>query len=203
MKINFAQNNISFCKTLVATGAYLENGESEPCSFYKLDKSEDSKLINEIANSDEWIDSQLMTAYKSNFDCEDWEIDEFYIAENKDGECIAISQLYDPCIDDKKGKGVYILETSPKLCSENKDRKTKYIGETFLTFIAKLAWQKGYAVDIPLAVDTALPFYVDKCFFKKVGESDGEYTPVTLYSDDFFDLIHQNEEHTKTQIKFV
>ena len=203
MKINFAQNYTSFGKTLIATGGYLNNGKSEPCNFYKLDSAEDSKLVKEIVNSDEWIDSQLITAYQSNFDCDDWETDEFYIAENKDGKCIAISQLYDPSINDKEGKGVYILETSPNLCSDNKNRKTKYIGETFLAFITKLAWQKGYAVDIPLAVDTALPFYVDKCHFKKVGTSDGEYTPITLYAEDFFDLILQNEEHTKTQIKFV
>lgn len=203
MKINFKQNNISFCKTLVATGAYLDNGKSEPCNFYKLDTKTDSQIVNKIANSDEWINSELISAYKSNFDSDDWVTDEFYIAENKDGECIAISQLYDPSINDKEGKGVYILETCPNLCSDNKNRKTKYIGETFLTFITKLAWQKGYAVDIPLAVDTALPFYVDKCFFKKVGTSDGEYTPVTLYAEDFFDLIQQNEEHTKTHVLFV
>lgn len=204
MKINFAQKNISFSKTLIATGAYLDKGKSEPCNFYKLDNIEDSKLVNEIFDTNEWKGSELLSAFLCNFVAEEWKFDEFYIAENKKGECLAISEVYDASIDGKEGKGIYILETSPNLCANNKDRKTKYIGETFLAFITKLSKKiNGDVVDIPNAYDNAVPFYVDKCFFETAGISDGEYTPITLYSENFNNLISQNEEHTKKQIWFV
>ena len=124
MKINFVQNNISFCKTLVATGAYLNNGRSEPCSFYKLDSEIDSDEVNKIYCSDQWKNSELMEAYKYNFDSADWKLDEFYIVENNNAECIGITELYDPIVDCKSGKGIYILETRPENSSLNKKKSS-------------------------------------------------------------------------------
>lgn len=204
MKVNFAQNFMSFGKTLVATGGYIREGKSEPCSFYQVKGDEDSKYLKKLYCTDEWCNSEYLEPFIMNLDNEEWEGDEFFAVEDKDGNCIGLTELYDLSHYDKNGRGVYLLETIPMHSSKNEDRNIKYIGETILAFITKLTQKdKGDIVDIPMACDCAVPFYVDKCFFSKGTKEEVEFTNVSLKEKHFDDLIKQNEAHTQTEIKFV
>ena len=202
MKINSVNNFISFGKQLVATGDYLKEDKVCPCFFYKLCKDDKLQIEGSIAK-DEWQGIELVDSLVYNMN--EFSKDEFYSIEDSDGMLLGATEIYDEKIEGINSKNIHIIETCPKCSSKNIHRKEKYIGESLLAFIVKLAKKENKEmVYISVAEATALSFYTDKCFFTQRQEVQKlEDSPVFLMDSDFDKLIDRNEEHTKNQIKFV
>ena len=203
MKINSINNFISFKKQLVATGAYLSNGESRPCFFYQLKGEEDKLYLENVLRTDEWQNVELVDSLTDNM--VNFSNDEFYSIEDSKGNCLGATEIYDETIEGMDTKSIHIIETCPKFSTKNEQRNVKYIGESILAFIAKLCKNENKEmIYIPNADTSAKPFYKDKCFFeeKTVADEYGEL-PVFLMDEAFDDLITQNENHTQEQIEFV
>ena len=203
MKINSINNFISFKKQLVATGAYLSNGESKPCFFYQLKGEEDKLYLEKVLRTDEWQNVELVDSLTDNM--VNFSNDEFYSIEDSKGNCLGATEIYDETIEGMDTKSIHIIETCPKFSTKNEQRNVKYIGESILAFIAKLCKNENKEmIYIPNADTSAKPFYKDKCFFeeKTVADEYGEL-PVFLMDEAFDDLITQNENHTQEQIEFV
>lgn len=94
------------------------------------------------------------------------------------------------------------IETKKDLSYKNQSRKTKYIGETIVSFLlglTKKSPQKDFVV--PHTLCSAEGFYIDKCGFKhyEKGSVVSTYKP----KEEFDDLIFQNEKHTGSKIEFL
>lgn len=203
MKINSINNFISFKKQLVATGAYLRNGESQPCYFYELKGEEDSLYLKKAIQTEEWQGSELVEPLIDNMSS--FPNDEFYIIEDINQNCIGATEIFDEYIEGMDTKSIHIIETCPKFSSKNEKRQEKYIGESILSFITKLSKKENKEmIYIPVADETALEFYIDKCFFEqKTATNEKEDLPTFLMCEAFDDLIEQNEIHTEHPITFV
>ena len=98
-------------------------------------------------------------------------------------------------------KEVLFLETCPNYSSSNSDRKAKYIGETLLAFITKLAKKdKNDKVSISVYTQNAKPFYVDKCKFVQASKAS---KAIELPKNKFVHFLLQNGLHTKRKIELI
>ncbi len=203
MKINSINNFISFKKQLVATGAYLSNGESRPCFFYQLKGEEDKLYLNNILQEKEWKETELADDLADNLI--KFANDEYYSIEDFSGNCLGVTEIYNEKFKGKESKKIHIIETCPTLSAKNKERKEKYIGESLLAFIVKLCKRENKEmIYVPVVYETARDFYKSKCHFEeKIREDEMEDLPVFLMKKDFDNLIIQNENHTQEQIEFV
>jgi len=93
-----------------------------------------------------------------------------------------------------------MIEVAPSASSNNKRRTKKYIGETFLNFLAQYTLKENVPLfKIISPTKKARPFYVEKCFFE----------PATLPCQLSLDkkaaqrLNIQNELHTGKNIEFI
>lgn len=200
MQIRYNLYSPSFKKSLVATCKVKSNSSNNSeCKIYQLDPKKDTDYFLKLDKHPDWQDASL-TMYisqelnevavgnkKSNLD--------FYSMENKKGECIGYCEL----VRTDKNFFVEVLETIPKHSKNNEERKVKYIGETFLSFLANLAKKNDVSKLSLTSSEMAYDFYIDKCFFKDFNKED---RLVTLDKQDYDKLISQNEEHCGGVISF-
>ncbi|MBQ4122890.1 hypothetical protein IJD44_04110 [bacterium] len=198
MLVNSSSNKISFKKELVAKTSLCSKKEGEvPCSIYRLEEDIDKHYFFKINNFQDWDSADYFSfmAYSTsilNALCHDDK--DFYVLENNDGDCLSCAQV-------SKSKNNYtldIIETVPKYTNPYSKRNSspiKYIGQTMVAFLAKLAQknEKEY-IRVISTIDTK-PYYTDVCFFDE--------DPLVLYSRKFSELIEKNEENTNSKIELV
>lgn len=196
MNISPVNFNISFGKKLTAKAAVIENREKLPCRIYKLSTEKDADYFEEIRNAEDWKSAEFIKPLK-NILSDISEYEEFYALEDKNDNCLGVICL----VENKKTKrkSVSYIETCPKDAYENTERNIKYVGETLLSFVTALAKKdKSRLLSIPVALQSAEAFYTEKCGFINRGIAG-----MTLFPEQYENLLKQNEEHTKSKIKFV
>ena len=157
---------VSFGKKIPITQCKIRDNNSGNfvgATFYEVD-CKDMEDINEInALSGKW--EFRKTIARKMEDIHDlMEIDSyrsnnlgFYVLQKDGGEIVGLSEV-------KKSFPDLRLEY---IESEN-EGKYKYVGQTMMASLGEVARQeKLKRIYIPIPVDSAIPFYVDKCGFRE------------------------------------
>lgn len=194
MNINFS-NNINFQKKLVAKAGILTNGKTEDVNIYHLDKKEDSIDLENASKSPEWqgnyyLDSEGIERWDLN-----WLIYNIFTIENKNKDilCYAI-------VNDKgsKARNIEFIETMPKTSSYNQaNRRSKYIGETMLAFLASKLNKRDLTVGMIAQRPQTINFY-SHCGFKKYKSHGG-----IIENNQADRLIKKNHKHTGKKIELI
>lgn len=197
MRINSAITNLSFQKKLEAYCNIKTNDSAIPCYIYQLDPDEDKFFFQNLNKESAWENSEYMILL--GYDLRNTKIKphtSVHEIETKNGECIGCFSLVD------KGMTycVELLETAPKYQNNKKNSKYQYIGETLLSFVAKLAKQNGRKEVYLDSAYSAIDFYKNHCFFKNVEFLSNE---MHLNRKNFDKLIEQNAKHTGKNIEIV
>lgn len=194
MNINF-KNNINFQKRLVAQGGILTNGKTDSVNIYHLDEHEDVSDLKKASKTPEWKGNYYLDkeAIKS-WDLHSSLYNIFTIEnENKDILCYAI-------VDDIGSKAVNIafIETAPKIsCYNQANRKSKYIGETMLAFLASKLNKRDLTAKLIAQRPQTINFY-NHCGFKKYKSHGG-----IIENDQARVLINKNFKHTGKKIELI
>ena len=201
MKIQNIFNNVLFGKSLVAKcSVFHKEKGSIPCSIFQLSESEDSDYFEKINNKSDWQNARYLNYLISDLkSLANAPYSSIYSLETCSGDCLAYSEIEE---SSNEAYEILLLETAPKLISKNTKNVSpyKYIGETFVAFLAKKSMnEKKTHLDVVPAV-RAENFYTHNCFFKKSKNSE---EPFYLKRSKFKKLINQNVEHTKSHIRFV
>ncbi|MCD7780377.1 MAG: hypothetical protein LUH05_06875 [Candidatus Gastranaerophilales bacterium] len=174
------------------------DGRNNECLIFKIAPEKDKDYFSSLKNHEDWQDSEFLEFIQEDMDNYDYKKGmNLYSMENTEGDCVGImetSQEGDDTID------IEVLETSPKHRNEQQDGKSKYVGETFLSFIAKLAKNLNKNEIRLDSTDSARDFYLKKCHFD---ESNYNYDTLILSDDKFDKLIQQNESHTGKSIELT
>lgn len=203
MKINSINSNISFQKTLVANTAYIKDDKVCPAKIYQLNYAEDKDYFSSLNKDEKWFYSDYLdyfemglkeTASKKEINVESNYKTEVFAMEDENDECIAVLSVETD--KHRKETNGSFFEVCPELSYENGGRKTKYIGESFISFIS--TWINDnlgtkFVINIPSA--TSRVFY-KKCGFKPI--SDGLYLP----KENIEKLAQQNKSHTGVGVNF-
>lgn len=198
MKISSQNSSISFEKSLVAKAGFVRAGKTRTCKIFRLFKDVDNDYFYQIRNRDKWLDSSFMEEVSDNIkNLNDHK--RVYVLEDKKENCLGLVELVD--LPSHNKKEVLFLETCPKYSNSNSDRKAKYIGETLMAFVTKLAKKdKNDKVSISVYTQNAFPFYVDKCKFSQASKTSKS---IELPKSKFGHLLFQNGLHTKRRIELI
>lgn len=193
MKITNISNSLSFKKKLEATCHVLKDNHPYKCGIYSLNQREDADYFVDYNRSTQWKNS----TYWINMDeelREFYDHEKFYVMEDKDDNCLGFIKVRS--VSKKLPRTVIFFETNPQYANGNKNRNIKYVGETLLAFVTKLAKkEKSPVVNISVPTGSSIPFYKDKCGFaiqKGLG--------LILSTEDYKKFIEQNEAHTGKKI---
>ncbi len=194
MKINAINNSLSFKKKLEAKCCVLKDSKPYSCKIYSLDAQKDSDYFMDYSRSLQWQKS----IYWKDMDEElkyFTDHEKFYVMEDKNNDCLGFIKVL--AERKKLPKSVIFFETNPQYASSNSNRNIKYIGETLLAFVTKLAQKdESFMVNISIPTSDSIPFYRDKCGF-----NSSQGTGLVLVSDNYKKLIEQNELHTGKKIR--
>ena len=114
--------------------------------------------------------------------------------ENPKGNCLGYI-IVETDFDVPERKDVVYLETCPKYNSSNPKRTIKYIGETLLAFVVKIAQKNNKKfISIPIWSKTAENFYKENCGFEE------KEACLYLYRELFDSFLSKNKKHTKSSI---
>lgn len=106
------------------------------------------------------------------------------------------------CVEIKRKKDnmeVFLLEVAPAHSLYNPNRKTKYIGETLLSFLATLAQSENKdLIIIDIADREKTKTFYQQCGFKNCGKDSA-----ILSYNRLDNLISQNEIHTGAKIELI
>lgn len=187
---------ISFEKKLVATCTIQRNNKPASCNIYELDRNEDKDYFSKLEQKKDWEENTYLNEANYSLE-EDFPREKIYCLENKRKQCLGfavVEKRYDEEVYD-----LDLLETCLPYSFRNKERTTKYVGETILSFIAKLAIKDNISkFCVPISSTFARKFY-NNCGFEKGKGLDG----LVLYDFYFDKLIEQNENHTKGKIELI
>ena len=198
MKISQQNSSVSFQKSLVAKAGIIRAGKSRTCKIFRLFKDIDNDYFQQVRNKDKWVNSSFMQEVSDNIKNLP-EQKRIYVLEDKKENCLGFVELID--LPSHNKKEVLFLETCPKYSNSNADRSAKYIGETLLAFVAKLAKKdKNDKVSISVYTQNARPFYVDKCKFI---QSSKHSNSIELPKSKFGHLLLQNGLHTKRKMELI
>ena len=193
MKIANISNSLSFKKKLEAKCHVLKNNYPYKCSIYSLNQREDADYFLDYNRSIQWKNS----IYWRNMDeelREFYDHEKFYVMEDKDDNCLGFIKVRSA--SKSLPRAVIFFETNPQYANDNKNRNIKYVGETLLAFVTKLAKkEKSPVVNICVPTSSSIPFYKDKCGFE-IQEGMGLILPTENYKN----FIAQNEDHTGKKI---
>ena len=198
--MKLGSSDINFGKKLVATANVVKvfNGKEKslPCSIYQLEREVDKdyfktqpKYWKRAAFLDS-VEAEIATKHSKYRP-----IGDIYVVEDSKGKMLGYCEQDELYFQN----ALVLIETSPACLSSKKDRKIKYVGETMLAFLVKMAKNQNkaaFAVDSVL--DEARDFYSKKCGFEK----DGIRTYI-LSEKQFDNFISQNENHTQGKIEFM
>ncbi len=193
MKIAGINSSFSFGKRLEAKCHILKDNSPYKCGIYSLNPNDDYDYFLDYNRSLQWKNS----IYWKNMDEELRDFtdhEKFYVMEDANDDCLGFIKVRSE--RKKSPKTVIFFETNPHYAGSNENRSIKYIGETLLAFVTKLAKkEKSHMVNISIPTTSSIPFYTDKCGFK-IQEGNG----VILTSEDYKKFIAQNEAHTGRKI---
>ena len=183
MKI-FSQNYINFQKKLVANCKVGTGENSTQAKIYQLDYPEDLDYYkNNAEKNQNWQGSYYLTDASKILEYNGNKYSH-YVMEDLDNDLLCLSVI------DKRSltyDELDYLETAPKLSSYNRDgRKLKYIGETMLAFLVKMARGKKTSFEVPNVAkrEQTQKFYYDLCKFHS-----GDFDEAYLESQEFDDFI--------------
>ncbi|MBQ8475744.1 GNAT family N-acetyltransferase [bacterium] len=198
MKVHFS--DISFQKQLVAKCSVLKNSRPYKCNLYELDSNEDKDYFTDKKRMREWENAHYwycfirkFSSFSSIFGNED---DNKIYALEHGNKCLGVMEVKEHTNCDL---GVIYLETNPKYRGKGK-KSVKYIGETMLSYLAKVAKGNDAEVFIYNSSESAYDFYISKCGFQ---EPKGEFATIDLDKSGIDKLIKQNESHTGRKIELV
>ncbi|MBQ7287897.1 MAG: hypothetical protein IJW73_09070 [Candidatus Gastranaerophilales bacterium] len=198
MNISFC-NPISFQKKLIAQGGYIQNNESKPCLIYELECGKDRNYMNEVSNSLAWKKatySENVDYYLSPRFVNYQDTSKIFAIEDCENNCLAFAMLdkFDDAYETS------MIEVVPNASSNNKRRTKKYIGETFLNFLAQYTLKEKMPIfNIVYPTKGAYSFYVNKCHFVPLNSLN----KLMMDKDSAEKLNIQNELHTGKNIEFL
>lgn len=203
MKINTHNYNISFQKTLMAKTAYIKDNLPRPAKIYHLDRDEDSDYIKNLNTTKDWKRNNYLLLMRDDFNSvkkhnemfPDYQKD-FFVMEDENNECISIVE-----IETNKQNietNVEFFEVCPKYSSDFEERRAKYIGETFISFLANFT---NDFLDTDLVV--SLPHPQARKFYEKCGfiidNENGYYMPQNKIAE----LTQKNNDRTGCKMEIV
>lgn len=188
-------NSINFQKKLVAKAGIITDGKTEDVNIYRLDKRRDIRDIRKALNNPIWEGNYYLN-------CElfkHWNgyrhLGHIYTIEDKNKNILCYSVIYNKGLFNKS---LELIETAPKISRYNKkDRKSKYIGETMLAFIASKL--KGKNLDVPYVNQE----FLTKSFYTYCNFELGDRYGAILKKDNAKKLIEQNFQHTGKKIELI
>ena len=200
MKINsFTTPNISFQNNLVASCAVIKEGASFPCKIFELEEFIDKDYFQNLKKDKDWRKNYFLDTmhYKIKWKAVD---DKIFVLEDEAEKCLGYVLLSEDYFTSNK-MDIIFLETCPAYIKENnkkKESQIKYVGETLLSFIARLLkGTKTEGICIPQPSNKAIPFYIKNCGFER---DDTFRQGLILKEEQFNKLINKNEEHTGSSI---
>lgn len=197
MKIKNITNPISFQKKLVATCTVQKDNHPLHCNIFELSKEDDEFYFEGIERKKEWATNRYLHEARCALEEDYVGTERFYTIENKQRQCLGYA-IIDRCRT-PKSIDLELLETCLPHSSRNEDRRIKYVGETLVSFLTKLAKNENLSeLCVPLTAKTAKDFYRN-CGFQEKGTT-GFFT---LKNKDFNQLIEKNEFNTNGTIDFV
>ena len=196
MRINGNNNNISFNKKLAATCCVMKStGRQLPCSIYKISSVEDKYYFRRVARDYNWEKNHFLDCL--NYDNENEISPEttIYSLEDKYGKCIGAAEI----TEKDSAFEIDILETAPKFENKRSDSSIKYIGETMVSFVTKLAEAAKKKMVVVHSSSNAVDFYSKHCHMNYNDKNKYFYLPAYKYGN----LLLQNEGHTGKKINIV
>lgn len=194
MKLNNI-NPLNFQKRLVAK-VKGEKEDSKEYKIYRLDKK-DRNYITDVIN--DWQGGMFFMDVLDDLESNKDEY-QIYVLEDNKKHCLSYAEI---STKSPYFNQLLFIETKPSLSYKNKERKTKYAGETMLSFLLGLtkATSKDKHFEVPHVLSTSYSFYVDKCGFKN---HEGK-SKMLVYKprEEFDSLIEQNKNHTDSTIEIL
>ena len=170
MKINFLQSNINFGKTLIANCMLpRKSAKPLPCKIYEIKTTDDKDYFLKLSKKDMWRDGDYVHEMDDEFNSEVTG-QRTFVMENQKDKCLGYV-IVETDFDTPDKSDIVYLETCPKYKSSNPKRTIKYIGETLLAFVVKIAQKDNMkSVCIPVWTTTAENFYKENCGFQEIDE---------------------------------
>lgn len=203
MKINSNNYNLSFQKTLMAKTAYIKDNLPRPAKIYHLDREVDADYIKKLNKTEDWKRNNYLLLMRDDFNSVKKHNDmfperqkDFFVMEDENDKCISIVEV--ETNKQKLETNVEFFEVCPKYASDFEERRAKYIGETFISFLANFT-NKFLDTDlvVPLPHPQARKFY-EKCGFL-FDEEDGYYMPQSNIAE----LTQKNNLRTGCQMEIL
>jgi len=190
-------DNIQFQKKLMARCAVKNDKRKKFCNIYALEpeKRKDRHYFRTLSMSnDDWKDARFLDALDRQ--ASEYKLNQktFYVLEDLDKNCLGVCSIDKT---DKDKDTLSYFEVVPKNAYRNKDRKIKYVGETMLAFLTKMAKKSGKKyLEVPYVMSDAIDFYIEKCNFEKM-----LYPNTAIASSSSFEALEkQNKKHTRSKI---
>ena len=201
MNINFNNISVNFGKTLKAKACVLnDKGLSVPCHIYELDPKKDCDYFENLSQKESWQKAEYIDFLDEEIPyIIDTPEENLYAIETQNGECLGVSTvMYKP-----HELILNILETAPAFVNDGRHKSTpyRYVGETLIAFLAKMAASSNKEYIQTEPADSAKEFYMKHCHFKP--DKDSEDYNVFLRNKSFNRLIKQNEHHTKSKLEVI
>ena len=203
MKISSVNHNLSFQKILVANTAYIKDDSPCGAKIYQLDRDEDADYIKKLNKSVNWKRNNYLLLMRDDFNSVKQYNEmfaerqkDFFVMEDENNECISIVEVQTNQEDVETN--VEFFEVCPKYASEFDGRRAKYIGETFISFLA------NYTNDV-LNTDLVvyLPHPQARKFYEKCGflldDEEGYYMPQNKIAE----LTQKNNDRTGCKMEVV
>ena len=193
--------NISFQKSLVAKCKIKKGDAQEECYIHKLDKKTDSEYFDKYLYDTDceksfFIEELSYRGFYTMFDIRGKNTS-VYVMEDSNNKFIGVCSVNDSFDD-----SIHLLEieTKPAFAYSNKNRETKYVGETLITFLNELVKRQGKEwLVIPSGYSKAADFYFQNCGFEELNERKS----AKIGGEASEKLSEQNQRHTGSKIIFV
>ena len=187
--LNLNSSNINFQKRLVANCSFRKGGQTVPAKVYEFDSDDkdDIRYFNSLPMSNDWARNNFLIDVAS--DLQVGVGSRIYALEDENNRCLAVAEVEDRT---KDSSDLVFIETAPSVAWEMYDRNIKYVGETMLATLVKLAKKdKKKQFNVIDPTPYALRFYLKYGFREDVFSED-----ITIKNSQFEDLIKTNETHT-------
>ena len=197
MKINNI-NNFSFQKRLIANCAVLKEEQPKSCKIYKME-AQDQDYFKNLFNEESWQNAYYLENIDAMMKYRTLGGRQIYSMEDGNDKCIAFCEVDHECIDSDI---LEFIEVAPKIASSNGERKTKYVGETLMSFLMKYALQNGkqmLAVDSPS--ERAEDFYLKTCGMSE--RTILKRRDFIIKEKEINKLLAKNESHTGSNIEIT
>ena len=188
--------NINFQKTLKAKAAIQHEGEIRSVDIFCIDDDKDVSALEKQADFWDWNRSFYLPEIFAFCPSTSSEMRYQLYTLELDGKLLAYSIIH-KTEDDIE---VELLEVAPAYSVYNTERKTKYVGETMMSFLASVAKKEGKKVSITEVADREKTknFYFQLCGFDELPDKQALLSGCKLDN-----LISNNQGHTGKKIELI